>query len=309
MAQKGLLIFLNVLLGAIFIFSAITKLYPIETFEFTFVDLGLFNWSVAPFVARLMIGFEFLIGALLVLNLNLKKYTYKLSMGMLLFFSLYLILLIVIVGNKGNCGCFGSVIEMTPLQALIKNVIMFALLFVLNKQYTGWQVSNKLINSLFILSGFVLPFILNPIQLDYSEAYLNKPENNYLIELDSLYANARINIPPKSLSNGKQVIVFMSLTCPHCKIAAKKIRIIHERNPNIPFYFVLNGKDHKLKPFYEETHTENIPFSMLGAKTFIALAGLSLPQIYLVNNSIVENSVSYFTLNQTELENWLNINK
>ena len=103
-------------MGAIFIFSGYTKLYPIEPFEFTFVDLG-FNWQIAPFVARLMIAIEFLIGILLVLNVNLRKFSYKLGIGILVFFCVYLILLMAILGNKGNCGCFGTYLQMTPLQA------------------------------------------------------------------------------------------------------------------------------------------------------------------------------------------------
>jgi hypothetical protein len=261
--------------------------------------------SVSPFIARAMIGIEFLIGALLILNVNLKKHTYKFSIAILVFFSVYLLLLILLVGNKGNCGCFGSYIEMTPLQALVKNLIMLVLLFILKNQQVGWEIHNKYINYVFTILAIVLPFILNPIKLDYSEEYLNKAENNYKLELDSLYANATVNVPSSKLSVGKQIIVFMSLTCPHCRVAAKKIRIIHERNSSIPFYFILNGDEEKLKSFYEETHSEDIAYCMLGAKTFIGLAGLRLPQIYLVNNSIVEHSIDYYTLNQSELEKWL----
>ena len=76
-------------MGAVFIFSGYTKLNPIEPFEFTFVDLGFINWKIAPFIARLMIGAEFLIGTLLILNLNLRKTTYKLGIGILIFFSIY----------------------------------------------------------------------------------------------------------------------------------------------------------------------------------------------------------------------------
>ncbi len=294
-------------MGVVFLFSGYTKLYPIEPFEYTFVDLGFINWQIAPFIARLMIGAEFLIGVLLVLNINLRKTTYKLGIGILIFFCIYLVLLIVIVGNKGNCGCFGTAIQMTPLQALIKNIIMLAVFFILTKYHEGWELNTKysfLITIIFATS-VAMPFVLNPVELDYSEAYLNKPENNYKIELDSLYNNAKLNTPPKTLSQGKHVIAFMSLTCPHCRIAAKKIRIIHERNPAISFYFVLNGEDKNLKLFFEDTHTDSIPHCILNGKNFVYLAGTSMPRIYLVNNSVVEHDVNYIDLDQGELEKWL----
>ena len=294
-------------MGGIFLYSGYTKLYPIEPFEYTFVDLGFINWQIAPFIARLMIAFEFLIGILLVLNVNLRKLTYKLGIGILIFFCIYLVLQIILSGNKGNCGCFGTAIQMTPLQALIKNFIMLAVFFILYKYHAGWELKNKwkyLLILPFVFS-LVMPFILNPVALDYSEAYLNKPENNFKLELDSLYNNATLSIPPKTLSKGKHVMAFMSLTCQHCRIAAKKMRILHERNPEISFYFVLNGKDEKLKAFFEDTKTESMPHCILNGRNFVYLAGTDLPCIYLVNNSTVVNVVNYIDLDEQELKNWL----
>ncbi len=403
MLKKISLGLLCAFMGAVFIFSGYSKLYPIEPFEYTFVDLGFINWQIAPFIARFLIGLEFLIGALLILNLSLRKIAYKLGSAVLLLFCIYLILLIFFTGNKGNCGCFGTSIQMTPLQALIKNIIMLAVFFVLNRYYDGkfsksltkgliievallipfllviwglfllfnWQPpnslipifafsfisraifliivillylkrkdksklteevlgdkniplqhttqhtpsqegnkKNRLLNYLilfvFVLS-FAMPFILNTVELNYSEAYLNKPEENFKIELDSLYNHATLNAPPKTLSEGKHIIAFMSLTCPHCRIAANKIRIIHERNPSIPFYFVLNGDTEKLKPFFENTHTENIPHCILLGRSFVYLAGTNMPAIYMVNNSIVEHQVNYMDLDQGEVEKWLHL--
>jgi len=311
-------------MGVLFIFSGYTKLYPIEPFEYTFVDLGFINWQVAPFIARILIGLEFFIGVLLLFNISLRKIAYKAGIVLLLLFSIYLILLIFLTGNKGNCGCFGTVIQMTPLQALIKNVIMLVGFFVLNKYHEGWWKKNipqqpaslhtpsqegtkkiRLLTFLLFVSAFAMPFILNPVELNYSEAYLNKPGENFKIELDSLYNNATLNVPPKTLSQGKHVIAFMSLTCPHCRIAANKIRIIHERNPDISFYFVLNGDEEKLKPFYEETNTQDIPHCILLGRNFVFLAGTNMPAIYMVNNSVVEHDVNYMDLDQGEVEKWL----
>ena len=305
------------LLGLVFLVSGFTKggfpfsfSSPIEPFEYTFVDLGIGNWQLAPFIARLLIGLEFFIGLLLIFNIKLKKVAYKLGIFTLTIFCIYLILLMMFSGNKGNCGCFGQVFVMTPFWALIKNIGMLLILVVLYKFHAGWD--NKIATVFFwvtLVSSLALPFIWNPVELSYSEAYLNKPDNNYKIELDSLYAHASLNAPPKSLSQGKQIIVFLSLTCPHCRIAANKIRIIHKRNPNIPFYFVLNGNIKNLTPFFENTHTEDIPHCMLvGGKPinyFVYLAGTNMPAIYMVNNSVVEHDVNYIDLDQGEIEKWL----
>ncbi|MBK7816218.1 MAG: DoxX family membrane protein [Sphingobacteriaceae bacterium] len=77
---------LSIALGAIFIYSGWSKLDPvIETFEFTFVDLGIGNWYTAPIIARLLIGLEFLIGFLLIINYDLRKFTLPLTIGLLIF--------------------------------------------------------------------------------------------------------------------------------------------------------------------------------------------------------------------------------
>lgn len=306
MARKILLTTVCSLLGLVFIFSGIIKLYPIEPFEYTFVDLELANWQTAPFIGRFLIGFELLIGTLLFFNVYLKK-TYRLGIAVLVIFCVYLILLIFTHGNNGNCGCFGTYIQMTPLQALIKNLIMLALFFVLYKYHHGWNISKKIITILFIpvLGIFVIPFVLNPVELDYSKAYLNKIEDNTILPLDSLYNNASLNIPPRTLSRDKHILVFLSLNCKYCRIAANKIRIIHKRNPDIPFYFVLNGEESDLKSFFEDTQVNEIPHCMLLGRNFVYLAGIQLPVIYLVNNSIVEYSVNYLDLDQQSIEDWL----
>ena len=210
-------------------------------------------------------------------------------------------------GNEGNCGCFGSYIQTTPLQALIKNIIMLGVFVILFKFHTGWELPKKirlLIIAVFVLA-FALPFVLNPVELNYSKAYLNTQKENINLPLDSLYNYATLNTPPQSLSKNKQILAFLSLKCKHCRIAANKIRIIHERNPKIPFYFILNGDTKDLKPFFENTHTEDIPHCMLLGRNFVYLAGTKLPVIYLINNGIIEHDVFYIELDQNEIEKWL----
>lgn len=292
-------------MGAVFVFSGYTKLYPIEPFEYTFVDLGVSGWRLAPFTARFFIGLEFFIGLLFILNIKIKAVC-KISFITLIVFSVYLLGLMFIIGNKGNCGCFGNYFSMTPLQALIKNVIMMGVVVVIYKYHKGFSFKRDIILFyLLMLTSLITPHILNYVDLDYSEAYLTKHEDYYKLELDTLYKYAKINTPPKSLSKGKHIIAFMSATCPHCRIAAKKIKIMKEKNPEIPIYLVLNGEEKNFKAFFEDTKATNIPYCNLNGKGFVYLGGLQLPAIFLVNNSMVENQVDYMHLDQEQIENWL----
>lgn len=307
MIKKIILFVLSSVLGLVFLYSAYTKLYPIEPFELTFVDIGVSNWRIAPFMARFVIGLEFFIGLLLVFGLKLKRFTLPLTIFSLIIFSVYLVLVIGSTGNNGNCGCFGTAIVMTPLQALIKNAVMLIASIVLLKLYDGFEFG-KIGKWLFIavfVTSFTMPHILNYVDMDFSEAYLNKKENQFKLELDSLYKYAKIHEAPKTLSKGKYIISFMSLSCPHCRVAAKKLKLIKEKNSSIPMYLVLNGEYKKIQEFYEDTKAYNIEYSILNGRNFVYLAGLKMPVIYLVNNSTVEHSLDYLQLDQTEIEKWL----
>jgi hypothetical protein len=296
-------------LGLIFIYSGYAKLVPvIETFEFSFVDIGVANWYTAPVIARLLIGFEFFIGVLLIANYHLKKFTLPLTAGLLLFFVIYLTLQLFISGNNGNCGCFGNHLKMTPLQAIIKNAVMIGVSCVIYFLYSGWKVKfNALLLSLIAITSVILPFVFNPIDYAYTSNNLDE-KVNYRLELDLLYHpedTAKVEIPTVDIRKGKHILAFMSLTCGHCRIAAKKFRLIKKNNPALPIYFVLNGDKVKYKEFIDDTKADNIPSSYCLGKSFIQLASTNLPRIYYLDNGVVIKKVDYFELNQYAIEDWL----
>jgi hypothetical protein len=303
----------SIILGLVFIYSGYSKLDPvIETFEFTFVDIEIGNWYTAPLIARLLIGLEFFIGILLIANYNLKKFTLPLMAGLLLFFIIYLLIQIKTSGNNGNCGCFGERLHMTPTQAIYKNLIMIAMGAVVYFLFDGWKVKyNKFLLSFTMLIVVTVPFILNPVDYKYTSNNLDE-KVNYPLELDLLYRpedTAKVKIPKVDLRKGKQVVAFISLTCPHCRIAAKKFRLIKKNNPELPIYFILNGDDFNYKPFIDDTKADNIPNSFCLGKTFVQLASTNLPRIYYLDNGIVVKKVDYYELNQYDIEDWISKGK
>lgn len=311
--KKIIAILLSISLGLIFIYSGYTKLVPvIETFEFTFVDIEIANWYSAPVIARLLIGLEFFLGFLLIINYNLKKFTLPFTIGLLLFFIIYLSIQIAITGNHGNCGCFGEHLKMTPLEAIIKNVVMIAVGLLIYFLFDGWKIKfNKLLLSFISVTAVLMPFIFNPIDYSYTSNNLDE-EINYPLELNLLYTpedTSKVEIPKIDLRIGKHVLAFMSLTCPHCRIAAKKFRIIKKNNPEIPIFFILNGDKSKHKEFIDDTHADNIPFSFCLGKTFVYLAGTTLPRIYFLDKGILVKKVDYYELNQYNIEEWLKTGK
>lgn len=311
---KILCIGISVFLGAIFIYSGYSKLDPvIETFEFTFVDIGIANWYVAPVLARLMIALEIFTGILLIICYNHRKFTIPLSIGILVFFIVYLIIQIAVNGNDGNCGCFGERLHMTPAKAIFKNLVMICLSIPLLFIHVSWSLPRfrGLFLSLLAVTSVIVPFVINPVDYNYTSNNMEE-KVNYPLELDLLYHpldSSQVEVPQTELRKGKQVLAFLSLTCSHCRIAAKKFRLIKKENPDLPIYFILNGDRDMLPVFLKDTHADNIPYSFCLGKTFIQLASAHLPRIYYLDNTIVVKKVDYFELNQYDIENWISSGK
>lgn len=167
-------------------------------------------------------------------------------------------------------------------------------------------ISNKIINisAIFIfLAVASLPFIIYGLP-ENKPNWLNK--NKFKLDLSPIYNKKNTEIIPTiNLQQGKHILAFLSLSCPHCRIAARKMKIMATRNSNIPFYFIIAGKNKYLASFWKETNAESIPHTKLDADSFTNMIGYSWPVIYFINNDTVEANTTYIALDQKEIEAWL----
>ncbi|MFN4880251.1 MAG: MauE/DoxX family redox-associated membrane protein, partial [Flavobacteriia bacterium] len=129
---------IRILIAALFLVSAYGKVYPdpsaygtISMFEIKqLYPLG-FSAELAKIFSRSLIGVEFALGLLLLFPFDLKKWVIPALIAMLSIFVVHLTIEIFTTGNKGNCGCFGALLPMTPLEAIMKNVLSIGLLALL----------------------------------------------------------------------------------------------------------------------------------------------------------------------------------
>lgn len=296
---------LLVALSATFFFSGYSKIYSenaFDNFQWTFLDLGINSAVGAGIIARVMVGFEFMLGFFLLAHIFLKQFTYKVVIGTLLVFIAYLLLVIMKQGNTGNCGCFGDKLAMTPLAAIWKNVAMIAVTILLMYIYPvkPYKYQEYILMALCLVS-FSTPFLLQNVDLGTSPVKYTRT-----VDLDLLYKYTPA--PAIDLRKGKHIIAFMSLTCPHCKKAAYLLQIIHRKHPEIPIYMVLDGHaDHK-KAFFDETHAENVPYLLYPhTEDFEKMAGESVPSIYWVNNGVIEykSKMAYYQLDPKYMLAWM----
>jgi len=185
---------------------------------------------------------------------------------MLGFFCVHLTIEILTGGNKGNCGCFGSLLPMTPLQALIKNLLSIGLLVLLYLKFNNQLKSKNSIAAIGSLSLACIAtlFLMIPMKFQ-SESKKNVlviegPKNEVQINNDTIVNEKNQtqvtvkdtsktkkieNLGPKKkksgfakifpkIDEGKKVLCFFAPTCDHCMATAKELTELKRSNPNFP---------------------------------------------------------------------------
>lgn len=279
MIKKNLPLIIRVLMSALLLLSAVAKLYPIEMFGYSkgiskafeegqLIPMGI-SETIAPYLSRFIIAIEFFLAITILQNNYLKKIILPLSIIMLVVFSLHLSYSISL-GESKNCGCFGELIPMSPLAALIKNVLSIAALVFLYRNLPAQSLSNK--NSfsrlsIQFLSVLLLIFSLLPVQIT---------GNNKIISEFSQYVISDIDI-----NEGKKILCFFDADCSHCLDAGKsltdlsreignfpKIHIIFTdlSEDKIPDFFKYAGKEYSYQvlPNHDEDNEINTYMEILG---------------------------------------------
>lgn len=162
---------LRIIIAVLFLLSAVAKLYPssltaLSTFEAKqLIPLG-FSEDLAPYFSRFLIAAEFAIGIAILLPYYIKRFVIPVAILLLLVFCGQLSYDIITKGaDAGNCGCFGSLIPMTPLEALIKNIIAIGILVWLYRLLAPDRSGQSFATLIIIYLGFSLwLFAKAPIQ-------------------------------------------------------------------------------------------------------------------------------------------------
>ena len=99
---------MRILVGLVFIASAILKYLSIDEFDLYIYDHNLFSISVTETLTRLLITAECLLGIMLMFNI-LARFVYYTTLTFLIGFTMYLFLLPYLFNvDITNCYCFGD---------------------------------------------------------------------------------------------------------------------------------------------------------------------------------------------------------
>lgn len=263
---------IRIFVSALFLVSAFAKIYPdpsmffsISKFEFTqLYPLG-FGRELSAFLSRFLIGIEFGLGFLILFPFNLKKLVLPATILMLAFFCVHLTIEIATGGNQGNCGCFGSLLPMTPLQALIKNLLAIGLLVLLLKLFgesLGEKSNYKMVFGLAAITVLTM-FVLIPIKfsgpakkvsavisesldtLEIEKDTIQNVDKKVKAEVKDTVLKEKVSNGPKKkksgfakifpkIDEGRKILCFFAPTCDHCMATAKELTEMKRNDPSFP---------------------------------------------------------------------------
>ena len=271
---------IRIIIALLFIVSAVAKMYPspyfaISTFEVKqLYSLG-FSETIAPFFSRILIGIELALGFLILQKHYLKNFVVPITILMLAVFVGHLTYVTYLSGgNSGNCGCFGELLPMTPIEAIIKNIVAIGLLGVLfyllpknnHKAENFWILSTVLFAT--ILGIFmVAPIHAQETESEYttspiSETVIDTVSSGIIpleikekeivnIKIDSSKSTKTEVIPVitktksgyakyfANIDSGKKVLCFFVPGCDHCRATAKELSEMKKSNANFPEMSIL----------------------------------------------------------------------
>ena len=269
--EKYIPLAIRIGISFLFLLSAVAKLYPspyfaISTFEVKqLYPLG-FSGDVAPFFSRILIGIEFALGILILQKHYLRKLVIPATLLMLAVFTTHLsIVTFQNGGNSGNCGCFGSLLPMTPIQAILKNVVAMILLVILLKimPKKDESKSNFWVLTTATVSFILLLFMIAPMQAESNlvDVTGSEPEENLTIESNDILKSEPVieakkidtakNIVKEikdeplqkksgyssyfaSIDKGRKTLCFFVPGCDHCREVAKELTEMKAKDKNFP---------------------------------------------------------------------------
>jgi hypothetical protein len=272
--KERISLLLRIVIGFVFIISAYSKIISPGLIEIILIDHGITGTrEVAANIVRLLIGFELGLGLLFLQPFALKRIVIPGSFLFLVSFTAYLLYTAIVLKDTQNCGCFGEMIKLSPLESIIKNIVLIGLLIVLYKII----VENKkyFVAPIIIIGSVILVFIVSPV-----ESYKDFKFIKYTNFMDA----GRVD-----LTNGDKLIVILNTECDHCQNLAKELSVLKRKTTDRPEIYGLIYSEGTINADSFKVFTKlNFPYRMINMNEFLDLIGQSPPRIYWLQNGSVK---------------------
>ncbi|MCX6169233.1 MAG: hypothetical protein NTX65_07835 [Ignavibacteriales bacterium] len=272
--KSKLLFVLRLIIGLVFIISAYSKLISPGLIEIILIDHGIAGTrEAAAILVRVLIGIEFGLGLLFFQPFSMKRIVIPVSFLFLLGFTSYLVYTGFILHDTQNCGCFGEMIKMSPLESIIKNVVLIGLLVLLFRNTE--EKKNYFVVPSIAIASIIIVFIISPVKShkDFKFAkYTNFEEAGRV-----------------DLSNGDKLIAILNTECDHCQNLAKELSGLRKKVNRIPAMYALLFTEGSVSADSFKAITKlDLPYRMINMNEFLDLIGQSPPRIYWLQNGSVK---------------------
>ena len=298
-AKSILPIVLKILLGLMFIVSAVLKIVDMDKFEIYIYSYHFFSLNFSFLVARAAIILELVLGIGLV-SQCFHKLMWWGSMTMLAGYTLLLVYA-QLIGRTDSCHCFGALLPFNPWQSILKNVVLMGL-FTLVYNVKGFQFKEQWLALAGVtLATTVAVFLVSPPD-NYTPNY--KPGENVN---ESLFKEL-ISLEPLDvyhLDEGKQVIGFFSTTCEFCQMAAHKLSIMQQGFgfPPESITYVFIGTEDGIKEFYEKSESAEYRSVLYeNAINILRVIDGQFPTIVLVDNGNIIHEYGLRNMKEAEIK-------
>lgn len=289
---------LKVLLGIVFIVSAVLKIFDMDKFEIYVYSYHFFSLNFSFLVARAAIIAELVLGIMLISNC-LHKLVWRGSMAMLIGYTV-LLLYALVIGRTDNCHCFGDVLQFDPKQSILKNVVLMGL-FLLVYKAKEWKTPFRwLFFCLALVASSVAVFVVSPPD-NFTPSYAT--EHNLQVDL---FEEALSSPPLDSLTlkEGKQVVCFFSTGCEYCQMAAHKLSLMQQfygfPAENITYVFM--GSEEGIERFYE--HSESARYRNVlyeDVRNLLKITNGAFPIIVVMDNGEVLYEYGFRNMKEEEI--------
>jgi hypothetical protein len=264
---------LRYLLALLFFASAYTKLIAPGIVEIILVDQGIIsNREIAAYLVRLLIGAEFALGLLLLQKYYLKRIILPAVMLFLSGFTIYLLYAALVLKESRNCGCFGTMLEMSPFESIIKNLVLLIITFFVYKHAIAENKRIIIPLILCAISVFAV-FVLAPI----------KNSSDFTFGKYTDFAGAgRVD-----LASGEKLILLMTLDCDHCRQTAKDIVELKKKYDLPETYALFFQEGDVTVDSFKVLTGFSVPYKILGGLEFFEMIGTNPPRCYRVKEGRV----------------------
>lgn len=288
---------LKVLLGLVFIVSAVLKVFDMDRFEIYVYSYHFFNLNFSFFVARAAIILELVLGIGLLSQTMHKLYWWG-SVAMLGGYSLLLIYALTL-GRTDSCHCFGDFLQLDPKQSLVKNGVLLVL-FLLVYKMDSWRTPFRwLILIIAIMASSIGVFVASPPD----NLANSDPAHNLQIELfEEMLDEAPLD--SLHLDEGKQIVCFFSAGCEYCQTAARKLSLMQQFHgfPRERVTYLFMGGEAEVSRFYELSESERYREVIYPDSRMLKAVSGNLPTIVLMENGEVVKECGLRDMQEDEIK-------